>query len=56
MPGPEAKTEYHCVAFFTSVDVPKLLTVIFSSAACTISLPRKRPDQLAFMPRNSGSS
>ena len=32
MPGPEAKTEYHCVAFFASVDLPKLLTVIFSSA------------------------
>ena len=51
IPGPDAKTEYHCVAFFASVDLPKFLTVIFSSAASSRSSPRKSPCQLAFMPR-----
>ena len=57
MPGPEAKTEYHWLAFFASVDLPKLLTVIFVQRGLHAARGlANRPDQLAFMPRYSGSS
>jgi hypothetical protein len=55
MPTPEANTEYHCVAFFTSLDLPKLRLTICPSAADTPVSPPSSPLQFAFMPRYSGS-
>ena len=51
MPGPEAKTEYHCVAFFTLSDLPKFLAVILASSLPTRESSPNRPPQLAFIAR-----
>ena len=53
MPGPEANTEYHCVAFFDVVRLAEVVDDDLARAALIHpdrSLP-SRPFQLAFMPR-----
>ncbi len=55
MPGPEAKTEYHWVAFLTFSDLPKLRVVMLSMIFPKREEPPNSPFQLALIPRLSGS-